>query len=68
MVGTVVAQDPKPDAKIAKGDNVTLTVIGEVTTDPSGDPSPGDTSTPGTGGNGAGEVVGQTLAVVRQDD
>ncbi|GIM97967.1 Stk1 family PASTA domain-containing Ser/Thr kinase [Paractinoplanes toevensis] len=64
--GTVIGQDPKAGATVEKGDKVTITVVGDL--EPSGDPSPTDTETPGNGGNGAGGVVDEALAVVRQDD
>jgi serine/threonine-protein kinase len=67
--GTVTAQNPKANSVVEKGDKVTITVAGEATDDPSGNPSPTDTETPGNGGgNGGGEVIGGALATLRNND
>src|SRR4051794_14162691 len=69
QVGTVVAQNPKPGAKVEKGDKVTITVAIDAG-NPSGDPSPSDTSTPGggAGGGGTGQTINQAAAIIRPED
>ncbi|GAA0564017.1 Stk1 family PASTA domain-containing Ser/Thr kinase [Paractinoplanes ferrugineus] len=72
--GTVIAQNPKADSTVEKGDKVTITVAQETTDNPSGTPSPSDTETPpggnggGNGGNGGGEVIGGALGTLREND
>jgi len=66
-VGTVVQQNPKAGAKVEKGDTVTITIATDAS-DPSGDPSPTDTSPPGGGGGGAGQAINQSLAIIRPED
>jgi len=75
QVGTVVAQNPAPGATVEKGDKVQITVAVDDGNNPSGDPSPTNTGTPGSGGNGGGDggtgggqVIDQTVAVLRQND
>ncbi|GIF24881.1 serine/threonine-protein kinase [Actinoplanes tereljensis] len=63
--GQVIDQDPKAGASVEKGDKVTITVVGDA--EPSGDPSPTDTETPGNGGTGAGDVIQGAVATVRED-
>jgi serine/threonine-protein kinase len=64
--GTVIAQNPKANASVEKGDEVTLTVAA-AQPDPSGSPSPDDTATP-PGGIGGGTALGKALAIVRRED
>jgi serine/threonine-protein kinase len=65
--GTVIDQNPKQGTTVEKGDKVTITVVADDQTDPSGDPSPTDTATP-DGGSGGGQVTDQALAIIRSDD
>jgi serine/threonine-protein kinase len=67
QVGTVVAQNPKPGAKVEKGDTVTITVAIDAD-NPSGDPSPSDTSPPGGAGGGTGQAINQAVAIIRPKD
>jgi len=67
QVGTVVAQNPKPGAKVEKGDTVTITVAIDAD-NPSGDPSPSDTSPPGGAGGGTGQAINQAAAIIRPED
>jgi len=68
QVGTVVAQNPKPGAKVEKGDTVTLTIATDANS-PSGDPSPSDNTTgPGGGGGGTGQAINQAAAIIRPKD
>jgi len=68
QVGTVVAQNPKPGAKVEKGDNVTITIAIDAN-NPSGDPSPTDTATTGDGGGGGtGQAINQAAAIIRPQD
>ncbi|MCU7728195.1 Stk1 family PASTA domain-containing Ser/Thr kinase [Actinoplanes sp. KI2] len=67
QVGTVVAQDPKPGAKVEKGDNVTITIAVDAN-NPSGNPSATETTPPGGAGGGTGQVINQSLADFRRED
>jgi beta-lactam-binding protein with PASTA domain len=54
--GTVVSQDPAGGEKRKKGTKVTISVVAEPETDPTGDPDPSGTTTPpaGSGGDSGG--------------
>jgi beta-lactam-binding protein with PASTA domain/predicted Ser/Thr protein kinase len=52
--GTVIDQSPKQGSTIAKGDDVTITVVGDATTPPSSGPTPSTPPTDGGGGGGDG--------------
>jgi len=71
QVGTVVAQNPKPNAKVEKGDTVTITVAVDAD-NPSGDPSPSGTTPPpppGGAGGGTGQAINQAAAaIIRRED
>ncbi|WP_250031966.1 Stk1 family PASTA domain-containing Ser/Thr kinase [Paractinoplanes maris] len=67
--GTVVEQNPKANSTAEKGDQVTLTVIGEP--DPGEtEPNPDDTESPGTGddggGTGANGLIGNSIGTARR--
>jgi beta-lactam-binding protein with PASTA domain/predicted Ser/Thr protein kinase len=65
--GTVIAQDPSPNAKVKKGSNVTITVVKAQDPNPNptdtGDPNPNGSPTPpgGNGGGNGGNPVGRLL-------
>jgi serine/threonine-protein kinase len=60
VVGTVASQDPAGGEKRKKGTRVTITVIAEPDTDPTGEPDPSGTTTPpaGSGGDSGGGIFG----------
>ncbi|HEX5202616.1 Stk1 family PASTA domain-containing Ser/Thr kinase [Paractinoplanes rhizophilus] len=68
QIGTVVQQDPRPGATVEKGESVTITVAVDAT-NPSGDPTPDGTETPGGngGGTGGGQVLDRAVAIVRPE-